>query len=146
MNATAAGQQDQPSPKPGLAPRIEQTKPVQQEERGRLVVADKVVERYHQLYETFEIQNDDFIRALRNSAIVALVTTFLGVVVGSFCAYALARLKMRGKFILLGIGQGSNLAKGLVQQSGHDESIPQQKGPGKTGAFVSRNTRTDQRE
>src|SRR4026209_2445323 len=45
MNATAAGQQDQPSPKPGLAPRIEQTKPVQQEERGRLVVADKVVER-----------------------------------------------------------------------------------------------------
>jgi multiple sugar transport system permease protein len=49
------------------------------------------------------LQNDDFIRALRNSAIVALVTTFLGVVVGSFCAYALARLKMRGKFILLGI-------------------------------------------
>ena len=31
------------------------------------------------------------------------MTTFLGVVVGSFCAYALARLKMRGKFILLGI-------------------------------------------
>ena len=49
------------------------------------------------------LQNDDFIRALLNSSIVALVTTFLGVVVGSFCAYALARLKMRGKFILLGI-------------------------------------------
>ena len=48
-------------------------------------------------------QNDDFTRALLNSSIVALVTTFLGVVVGSFCAYALARLKMRGKFILLGI-------------------------------------------
>ena len=48
-------------------------------------------------------KNDDFTRALLNSAIVALVTTFLGVVVGSFCAYALARLKMRGKFILLGI-------------------------------------------
>ncbi|MET0686298.1 MAG: carbohydrate ABC transporter permease [Solirubrobacteraceae bacterium] len=48
-------------------------------------------------------QNDDFTRALRNSAIVALVTTFLGVVVGSFCAYALARLKMRGKVLLLGI-------------------------------------------
>ena len=48
-------------------------------------------------------QNDSFTRALANSAIVSLVTTFLGVVVGSFCAYALARLKMRGKFILLGI-------------------------------------------
>ena len=49
------------------------------------------------------IQNDAFTRALFNSAVVSLVTTFLGVVVGSFCAYALARLKMRGKFILLGI-------------------------------------------
>ena len=48
-------------------------------------------------------ENDAFTRALVNSAIVSLVTTFLGVVVGSFCAYALARLKMRGKFILLGI-------------------------------------------
>jgi multiple sugar transport system permease protein len=48
-------------------------------------------------------QNDSFTRALLNSAIVSLVTTFLGVVVGSFCAYALARLKMRGKFILLGV-------------------------------------------
>ncbi len=48
-------------------------------------------------------QNDAFTRALLNSAIVSLVTTFLGVVVGAFCAYALARLKMRGKFILLGI-------------------------------------------
>jgi multiple sugar transport system permease protein len=48
-------------------------------------------------------RNDDFTRALLNSAIVSLVTTFLGVVVGSFCAYALARLKMRGKFILLGV-------------------------------------------
>ena len=43
-------------------------------------------------------QNDDFTRALLNSAIVALSTTFLGVIVGSFAAYALARLKMRGKF------------------------------------------------
>jgi multiple sugar transport system permease protein len=34
---------------------------------------------------------------------VALTTTFLGLVVGSFCAYALARLKMNYKFLLLGI-------------------------------------------
>jgi multiple sugar transport system permease protein len=48
-------------------------------------------------------QNDDFIRALINSAIVSLTTTFLGLLVGAFCAYALARLKMNFKFLLLGI-------------------------------------------
>src|SRR5919107_2381267 len=48
-------------------------------------------------------QNSSFTRALANSAIVSLVTTFLGIVVGSFAAYALARLKMRGKAILLAI-------------------------------------------
>jgi multiple sugar transport system permease protein len=48
-------------------------------------------------------QNADFTRALANSAIVSLVTTLLGIVVGSFAAYALARLKMNFKFILLGI-------------------------------------------
>ena len=48
-------------------------------------------------------QNSDFTRALANSAIVALVTTALGIVVGAFAAYALARLKMRGKGIMLAI-------------------------------------------
>jgi multiple sugar transport system permease protein len=48
-------------------------------------------------------QNSSFTRALANSAIVSLSTTFIGVVVGSFAAYALARLKMRGKYLLLGI-------------------------------------------
>jgi multiple sugar transport system permease protein len=47
-------------------------------------------------------QNDDFVRALLNSAIVSLSTTVLALVVGSFCAYALARLKFSGKFLLLG--------------------------------------------
>src|SRR5918992_789593 len=48
-------------------------------------------------------QNADFTRALANSAIVSLVTTLLGIVVGSFAAYALARLKMGFKFALLGL-------------------------------------------
>ena len=48
-------------------------------------------------------QNSNFTRALGNSAIVALTTTLIGVVVGSFAAYALARLRMRGKFLILGI-------------------------------------------
>src|SRR3954462_14436728 len=35
-------------------------------------------------------QNSNFTRALVNSAIVALTTTLIGVIVGSFAAYALA--------------------------------------------------------
>jgi multiple sugar transport system permease protein len=48
-------------------------------------------------------QNSSFTRALGNSAIVSLVTTAIGVIVGSFAAYALARLKMSYKFPLLAI-------------------------------------------
>ena len=48
-------------------------------------------------------QNSSFTRALANSAIVSLTTTFIGVIVGSFAAYALARLKMRFKFPLLAL-------------------------------------------
>src|SRR5918999_2112654 len=53
-------------------------------------------------YESI-FQNNDFTRALANSAIVSLVTTALGIVVGAFAAYALARLRMNFKFILLGV-------------------------------------------
>jgi multiple sugar transport system permease protein len=56
------------------------------------------LENYKSIFEL-----SAFTKALRNSAIVSLVTTFLGIVVGAFAAYALARLKMRGKGILLAI-------------------------------------------
>jgi multiple sugar transport system permease protein len=50
------------------------------------------------------IFNDaNFTSALRNSAIVSLFTTALALMVGAFCAYALARLKLKGKFIILAI-------------------------------------------
>ena len=48
-------------------------------------------------------QNDDFVKALGNSAIVSLTTTALALIVGSFCAYALARLRFPAKFLLLGL-------------------------------------------
>jgi multiple sugar transport system permease protein len=48
-------------------------------------------------------QNSDFTHALANSAIVSLTTTVLALIVGSFCAYALARLRFPGKFLLLGL-------------------------------------------
>jgi multiple sugar transport system permease protein len=48
-------------------------------------------------------KDSNFTKALQNSAIVALVTTALALVVGSFCAYALARLKIKFKFLILAI-------------------------------------------
>jgi multiple sugar transport system permease protein len=48
-------------------------------------------------------KNSDFTNGLKNSAIVSLTVTVLALVFGSFAAYALARLKMRGKFVVLGI-------------------------------------------
>src|SRR5918997_1082510 len=53
-------------------------------------------------YESI-FNNADFTRALLNSAIVSLVTTALAITVGSFAAYALARLRFKRKFLLLAI-------------------------------------------
>ncbi len=48
-------------------------------------------------------RNDDFVRALGNSVWVAGWTTVLAIIIGSFCAYALARLRFRGKAFILGL-------------------------------------------
>src|SRR5213080_2404801 len=37
--------------------------------------------------------NDNFVKALRNSAIISISTTAIALVVGAFAAYALARLR-----------------------------------------------------
>jgi multiple sugar transport system permease protein len=48
-------------------------------------------------------KNSDFTSALRNSVIVTTITTVLALVVGSFAAYALARLRFPMKFLILAI-------------------------------------------
>ena len=48
-------------------------------------------------------KNGDFTSALRNSLIVTTVTTVLALIVGSFAAYALARLRFPHKFLLLAV-------------------------------------------
>jgi multiple sugar transport system permease protein len=53
-------------------------------------------------YESI-FKDSDFTSALRNSAIVTGVTTALALAVGSFAAYALARLRFPLKFAILGI-------------------------------------------
>lgn len=45
--------------------------------------------------------NGEFLLALRNSVIIAVVTTLVALVFASFAAYALARLKMRRKALVL---------------------------------------------
>ncbi len=46
-------------------------------------------------------QNDEFIRALGNSAVVAGITVLLALAVGSFAAYALGRLRFKGRSAML---------------------------------------------
>ncbi|MEA2399649.1 MAG: trehalose/maltose transport system permease protein [Thermoleophilaceae bacterium] len=48
-------------------------------------------------------EDSNFTTALRNSVIVSAITTALALVIGSFAGYALARLRFRGKFIMLAI-------------------------------------------
>jgi len=48
-------------------------------------------------------KNADFTKALRNSAIVTAITTTLALAVGSFAAYALARLRFPRKFLILAV-------------------------------------------
>jgi trehalose/maltose transport system permease protein len=63
-----------------------------------LVPPHPTLDNYKAVFE-----NSDFTKSLRNSAIVAGVTTLLALVVGSFCAYALARLRLAGKGAILAI-------------------------------------------
>ena len=63
-----------------------------------LVPPNPTLQNYESIFK-----DSNFTKALGNSAIVSLSTTVLALIVGSFCAYALARLKMKGKFIILAI-------------------------------------------
>lgn len=45
--------------------------------------------------------NDQFITALRNSAVVGFSVTMLALIVGSFAAYALGRVRFKGRTVML---------------------------------------------
>jgi multiple sugar transport system permease protein len=63
-----------------------------------LVPPSPTLDNYESIF-----QDANFTKALRNSAVVALVTTALALIVGSFCAYALARLRIKRKFLILAV-------------------------------------------
>ncbi len=65
---------------------------------GSIVPQSPSLDNYQSIF-----QNDDFVRALLNSAVVSITTTVLALIVGSFCAYALARLRFNGKFLILAL-------------------------------------------
>jgi len=49
----------------------------------------------------YVFENGDFLRALRNSVIVSFTTVTLALVVGTLAAYAMGRMRFRGKTIIL---------------------------------------------
>jgi multiple sugar transport system permease protein len=63
-----------------------------------LIPPNPTLDNYQAIFK-----NPDFTHALRNSAAVALISTGLSILVGAFCAYALARLRIGGKSIMLAI-------------------------------------------
>lgn len=55
-----------------------------------------------------------FGRALLNSTVIGLATTAIAMLVGTFAAYALARLHLRGKVLVLGIVLGASMFPGVA--------------------------------
>ena len=55
-----------------------------------------------------------FGKALINSVIIGVFTTLLAVLAGTFCAYALARLNFRFKFVVLGLILGASMFPGVA--------------------------------
>src|SRR5262245_39747714 len=49
----------------------------------------------------YVLNNGDFIRALRNSVIVSFATVAIALTLGSFCAYAMGRMKFRGRTVIM---------------------------------------------
>lgn len=59
-------------------------------------------------------RGNHFGRALMNSVIIGAATTVVGIVVGVFAAYALARLDFRGKFYVMGFILGASMFPGVA--------------------------------
>lgn len=59
-------------------------------------------------------RGNHFGRALVNSLFIGLATTAIAMLVGVFAAYALARLRFRGKFIVLGVVLGASMFPGVA--------------------------------
>ncbi len=70
------------------------------------------LDNYRTAFST-ELGNN-FGRSLVNSLLISGVTTAIGLVVGVFAAYALARLRFRGKYVVLGFVLGASMFPGVA--------------------------------
>jgi ABC-type glycerol-3-phosphate transport system permease component len=68
------------------------------------VPRELVLDHYRALF-----RDRDFWTPIRNSLVVAGTTTMLSVVIGAVCAYALARLRFRGKAVMLAFVLGVSM-------------------------------------
>jgi multiple sugar transport system permease protein len=59
-------------------------------------------------------QGNHFGQALVNSLIISAITTLIGLVVGVFAAYALSRLRFKGKGLVLGFILGASMFPGVA--------------------------------
>ena len=69
-------------------------------------------ENYSTAFST--ARGNHFGRALLNSVVIGVITTVVGLIVGVFTAYALARLEFRGKFYVLGLILGASMFPGVA--------------------------------
>jgi multiple sugar transport system permease protein len=65
---------------------------------AKIVPPNPSLDNYESIFK-----DSNFTKALRNSIIVSAATTVCALIIGSFAAYALARLRFRFKFLLLAI-------------------------------------------
>lgn len=62
----------------------------------------------------YVLRNDDFIRALQNSAIVSVGTVAIALLIGSLAAYALGRMQFRGRTAVLYIVLSMTMFPGVA--------------------------------
>ncbi|MDQ2652363.1 MAG: carbohydrate ABC transporter permease [Chloroflexota bacterium] len=62
----------------------------------------------------FVLRNDDFLRALQNSAIVSVGTVAIALLIGSLAAYALGRMQFRGRTAVLYIVLSMTMFPGVA--------------------------------
>ena len=69
-------------------------------------------ENYRSAFDTSA--GNEFGQSLVNSLIISGATTLIGLVVGVFAAYALARLEFKGKYLVLGFVLGASMFPGVA--------------------------------
>jgi trehalose/maltose transport system permease protein len=62
---------------------------------------DYIPSKFNWSFYRYVFDNGDFMRALRNSIIVSILTVLVALTLGAFCAYAMGRMKFRGRTVIL---------------------------------------------